>query len=328
MMQAQNSDLPPKPPKAVNALLSGFNVTAGNLSVLLFPVAFDLFLWLGPRLKVHNLFLQTIQDLITLQRNALMPVPPMTPEEMAKPLTDFNLFSILRTYPFGVFSVMIGNRSDVSPLGARLDWEIPNFLVLISAFILLTCLGLLLGSLYFYSVARIAIKPSEGPGLLYGISHSLLLWSVWTALYFIMRPFVQFAALLLINNQFIILLILLLLAWPVTWAGLMIFFSTHGIFALSKNAFASFGQNFRLLRYGMPPMGWFALMAIIISQGMDIIWLTPAKDSWMALVGILGHAFISTALLAGSFIFYRDLNSWVDEALAWIKLHQVTSARA
>jgi hypothetical protein len=69
-------------------------------------------------------------------------------------------------------------------------------------------------------------------------------------------------------------------------------------------------------------------MAIVISQGMDLIWLNPAADTWMALVGIFGHAFITTGLLAGSFIFYRDLSSWVDEALAWVKTHQITSARA
>jgi hypothetical protein len=61
---------------------------------------------------------------------------------------------------------------------------------------------------------------------------------------------------------------------------------------------------------------------------MDIVWLKPAIDSWMALVGIFGHDFITTDLLAGSFIFYRDLNSWVDEALAWVKTHQITSAQA
>jgi len=75
-------------------------------------------------------------------------------------------------------------------------------------------------------------------------------------------------------------------------------------------------------------MGWFALIAIVISQGMDLIWLIPSADNWMALVGIFGHAFISTGLLAASFIFYRDMSTWVDEALAWVKTHQITSAQA
>lgn len=327
-MQAQNSELPPKPPGAVNALVSGFNAITGNLAVILFPVALDVFLWLGPRLKVYALFQPGIQDLTTFQQSTLTLLPSLTSADIAKSWAEFNLFSILRTYPLGVFSLMLDNQSGNSPLGARLNWEIPNWLVLISAFVLLTCAGLFLGSLYFYFVSRVALKPKTGPGLLRVIFHSLLIWSVWTAVCFMVRPFLQFGALLLMNNQIIVLLIFLLLAWPVTWAGFMIFFSTHGVFALSKDAFDSLGQNFRLLRYGMPPMGWFALMAIVISQGMDMVWHNPAIDSWMALIGIFGHAFITTGLLAGSFIFYRDLNSWVDDALIWVKTHQITSARA
>jgi hypothetical protein len=29
------------------------------------------------------------------------------------------------------------------------------------------------------------------------------------------------------------------------------------------------------------------------------------------LVGILGHAFISTTLLAASFVYYRDMSNWL-----------------
>jgi len=31
----------------------------------------------------------------------------------------------------------------------------------------------------------------------------------------------------------------------------------------------------------------------------------------MTLVGITGHAFITTALLAASFVYYRDMNAWL-----------------
>lgn len=327
-MEAKNPDLPPKPPGAVNALVSGFNAITVNLSVILFPVALDIFLWLGPRLKVDALFLPGLQSLLKFQQGALVLLPSGTPAELAKSLAGFNLFSILRTYPLGVFSLMMDNTSGASPLGARLEWEIPNWLVLMSAFVLLTCAGLFLGSLYFYFVSRATLKPETGPGLLRALFHSLLLWGVWTCIYFVARMFLQFSALLLMSNQMLLMLVFLLLAWPVTWIGLMVFFSTHGIFMHSKNVFASLKQNFHVLRYGMPPMGWFALMAVVISQGMDLVWHNPSPDSWMTLVGIFGHAFIGTGLLAASFIFYRDLNSWVDEALAWVKTHQITSARA
>jgi hypothetical protein len=328
-MQTQNSELPPKPPAALQALMSGFNVITGNMLVILFPVALDLFLWFGPRLKVHDLFISLFDELIKLQANTPTPFPTATHAEIEKFLDSFNLFSNLRTYPLGLFSLMINNQAGNSPLGPRLDWEIPNWLVLISAFILLTCFGLLFGSLYFYFVSRAALRPQPGPGLIRAVFHSLIIWSALTiGTYFIVIPILGLGLALTANNQLVMLLLFLLLAWPATWVGLMVFFSTHGVFVLSKNAFTTLTHNFRILRYGMPPMGWFALIAIVISQGMDLIWLNPPADSWMTLVGILGHAFISTGLLAASFIFYRDMNTWVDEALAWVKTHQITSARA
>jgi hypothetical protein len=224
---------------------------------------------------------------------------------------------------------MTNNHSDMSPLGARIDWEVSNWLLLISAFILLTFVGLILGSMYFYAVSRVALKPGTGPGFFRATFHSLIVWSVLTATtYLIVIPLLSVGVRLMMANQILMLVLFLLLAWPATWLGLMVFFSTHGVFMFSKNAFSTIQQNLRILRHGMPPLGWFALIAIIISQGMDLIWLIPAADSWMALVGILGHGFISTSLLAASFIFYRDMDAWIDQALAWIKTHQITSARA
>jgi hypothetical protein len=32
----------------------------------------------------------------------------------------------------------------------------------------------------------------------------------------------------------------------------------------------------------------------------------------MLVVGIAGHAFVTTALLAASFIYYRDMNAWLN----------------
>lgn len=328
-MQAQNPDLPPKPPGAIQALISGFNAITRNMAVILLPVVVDIFLWLGPRLKIHNLFISTLDEFVKLQGSDAMALPPETYAQMDKSLAGLNLFSNLRTYPLGIFSLMTSNLSDVSPFGARIDWEIPNWLVLISVFVLLIAAGLLLGSLYFYFVSRVVLEPGTGPGFFRATFHSLLVWSVLTGVtYFIGIPLFGLGVRLLMSNQLIMLVLFLLLAWPATWLGLMVFFSTHGVFMFSKNAFSSLEQNLRILRHGMPPMGWFALIAIVISQGMDLIWLNPATDTWMALVGILGHGFVSTSLLAASFIFYRDMSAWIDQALAWFKTHQVTSARA
>ena len=83
-----------------------------------------------------------------------------------------------------------------------------------------------------------------------------------------------------------------------------------------------------MVRYSLPNVGWFSMLVIVLSQGMDMLWHIPPTSSWMTLVGILGHAFISTSLLAASFFYYRDINLWINAALQWLKSNNTSSARA
>jgi hypothetical protein len=57
------------------------------------------------------------------------------------------------------------------------------------------------------------------------------------------------------------------------------------------------------------------MAVFILSQGLDLLWQVPPDTSWMSLVGIAGHAFITTGLLAASFVYYRDGIRWVQERL-------------
>jgi hypothetical protein len=59
----------------------------------------------------------------------------------------------------------------------------------------------------------------------------------------------------------------------------------------------------------------FVLTVFLIGVGLNFLWSIPASDSWLALVGILGHAFITTALLASSFVYYHDMTVWLQTVL-------------
>jgi hypothetical protein len=47
----------------------------------------------------------------------------------------------------------------------------------------------------------------------------------------------------------------------------------------------------------------------------------------MTLVGIGGHAFITTALLAASFVFYRDMNVWLQKVFEELQQKASVPAR-
>jgi hypothetical protein len=66
-----------------------------------------------------------------------------------------------------------------------------------------------------------------------------------------------------------------------------------------------------MIRFSLPTSGMFVLSVFILSRGLDILWSAPESGSWLALVGFTGHAFITTALLAASFVYYRDMSDWL-----------------
>jgi len=43
----------------------------------------------------------------------------------------------------------------------------------------------------------------------------------------------------------------------------------------------------------------------VLGLGLDMLWTLPEASSWLLGVGILGHAFIYTALVAAAFVYFR-----------------------
>ncbi|MEO5888391.1 MAG: hypothetical protein ABIQ77_12090, partial [Anaerolineales bacterium] len=113
------------------------------------------------------------------------------------------------------------------------------------------------------------------------------------------------------------------------WLIVPLFFAPHGIFARGQNAFYSALTSLRLARFTFPTSGMFVISALILSQGLNLLWSVPPNDSWMTLVGIAGHAFITTAILAASFVYYRDMNVWLQTVFEeWKKTRSAPAQRA
>jgi len=308
-------------------LVSGFNAIANHVAVILIPAILDTFFWLGPRLKADTLLAPMLELLPQIQAQA----PAEQATELAAVLTEFtnsfNLFSAFRTFPLGIFSLMTAKLSTQSPLGERFGIDVPHWLAAFGIILVLTFLGWLGGSLYFHAVSRVALKLERGSGIFHAMLHGVLLSGIWLFFFSLANlPVLILFWLLSLLDSLVQTILIFLLVIPLSWLMLMVFFSFYGIFANAQNAFVSIRSSFRLLRYGLPPLGWFVMLTILISQGMDLLWRIPPADSWMMGVGILGHAFVSTSLLAASFIFYRDLNAWIESALQLLKAQQTTSS--
>ena len=94
-------------------------------------------------------------------------------------------------------------------------------------------------------------------------------------------------------------------------------FSPHGIFTFRSGVWATVMQSLQMTRATLPGTGLFLLAVVVLSQGLNMVWRLPKESSWISLIGIVGHAFITSGLLAASFVYYRDAQRFVhDRALA------------
>jgi len=106
----------------------------------------------------------------------------------------------------------------------------------------------------------------------------------------------------------IVVFIILFLSF---WLIVPLFFTPHGIFVRGHNAIRSIHSSLQMTRFSLPTSALFVVSVFLLSRGLDLLWSAPDNNSWLALVGFAGHAFITTVLLAASFVYYRDMTDWL-----------------
>jgi hypothetical protein len=323
-MDASRSESIAPPPGVIGSLRAGFDTIATHITAILLPVILDLWLWLGPRLGVREFF-QSLESVF-------MPIWRMSPspeqfranadgyQQLLAALGSYNLASLLRTFPVGIPSLMTGVRPGDTPLGEPAVFQVSGG-GMFGWMVLLTAIGWLGGYIYFRWVASLVmtnVRPAAsqpgGPLL-----NSLVISVIWTAL-FVVVGLPAFALLGLSAAipplQFSLMLFLGFLSM---WVVVPLFFSPLGIFVRRQHVFSSILSGVQLARFTLPGSSLFVLCVLLISLGLNFVWSIPPAESWMSLVGIMGHAFISTALLAASFIYYRDMTDWLQAVLERIR---------
>ena len=319
-----NLDQPIQPPRLIPSLVKGFNAVASNVHVILFPIAVDLFLWFGPMVRVRNLLLPSLLRALDLSAGAYGDEAGLLLKESAGELwavilEGFNLLFSIRTYPIGVPSLMISQEAVSNPLGRLQVLEMLSVETSALLVLLVLLVGVLLGSAYFSLIAAIAGdtvgRLSPGEMLRKSLQSILLSILLLVTILAIGMPLMCLLSGILLFFPALGILPFTLFGILMVWVLLPLAFSPHGIFTAGLNATRSIVISVRLVRSLMAASGLFFIMAILLGYGTDMLWSTPTTDSWMMLVGIIGHAFISSGLLAASFVFYRDGIAWLNEHL-------------
>jgi hypothetical protein len=321
MDMTRTENLPP-PPEIINSIKSGFDTIATHITAILFPLLLNLFLWLGPRLRMNALFNLIKTDVIS-QAGSNIPAAELEQimgwYEMAT--SRINLFWMLRTIPIGVSSLPFSDATASSPLGVPSVLEVSAF-NLFGWMFLIALVGWICGGLYFWTVSWLAIgnKETGHIGIGYAIAQTFLLSILWGIfLMIITMPIMLVLALLAQIAPFLAQIFIVVISLGSIWIIAPLYFWSHGIFVKKQNAFLSIWSSIQMTRFTLPTSGMFVLTVFLLAFGLNLLWTIPAENSWMMLVGIFGHSFVSTALLASSFIYYRDANIWTTAVMDKLK---------
>jgi len=104
------------------------------------------------------------------------------------------------------------------------------------------------------------------------------------------------------------------------WVLFPLAFTPHGIIVQRFNIMAAIQRSIVLTRMTMPTTALFFLVILLAGQGLDILWRVPEENSWLTIVGLAGHAFVASALLASSFVYYRDADIWVQNIIRKMRM--------
>lgn len=324
----------PAPPLGIIAsITSGFETVNARLELVLLPLGLDLFLWLGPHLSIRPM----VDQFLSLMRTLLAQDPlslknfETVREWLATFGSEFNLFSVISQplgLPLGLPSLMAGRSPIAIPGGAPVTWLIDSPLEFLLLFGTFGLVGLFLSALYFGGLAQHVREAKLDLRQL--VQHVWRDWARLTALavlglitlLFLSLPMIVLSAIAALLSPIAVSIVSVLSWMTVVWIILYTGFTPHGIILQRRSLFGALWDSLRLVQWSLPSTAGLYIVLILISAGLSAVWNIPQANSWYLLIGLIGHALVSTALVASTFIYYRDRYRW------WMEMRQALLARA
>ena len=312
-------------PRVLKVLGEGCSTAANNVTLMALPMALDLFLLFGPRLRVSRV-LQPVFD--TAYGQMLQTVPAGTAaqlepalEAVRSILRSVNLFASVQTFPIGV-SAINAFGGDSTPLGSAVSVEMTSILQIIPILAALLLLGVFLGTAFFSLTARASVRTGKkftvqdfGKQFLNTVLFYLALIVV---LFILSVPVSCIMTFSFMISPIIYQLLTIVLIAAGCWLVIPLFYIPHSIFVNNYDLPQSIRESIQLGSWSGPVTVRFILFSIVITMGLDMIWAIPEQSSWLVLISIFGHAYVSAAMLSGSFILFKELEQWQQENQAFL----------
>lgn len=327
-------------------LAAGFELTTRHWWLLLIPVLLDLFLWLGPRLSLQPL----IEQLLVQWPTEVILIDPRPILELLAPRT--NMFTYLSVTFIGAPALMNGLVPEQTPLASAVI-EIATVEWWLGLALLFTVVGLFLAAIFYSLVGRAVVGDTAMKGdttmdgdsnphparhkeqqaqqdqWLSRLSLLQLIPRTWLRFFALAALFLLLFAAIILPVSFMVALVglvsqqmavILALSTPVLffWALIFLSFTPQGLVLTRRPFLKNVWESVRLLQINLIQAISLLVIVALVNWVLKQLLLAADNGSWLTLVSILGHAFITTALLAATFIFYRDRYTilFADEPLA------------
>lgn len=302
-----------QPLGVIACLTRGFEIAANHPQLTTLPFLLDLFLWLGPRLSLKPL----------LDKVSVLWATPPTPELASAYQTlnqiidelgqQYNLFALLEPAPLlGVPTLMSKHLTILRPFGERPILPVASAGQALGWTFFLTVLGLGLAAIYFWQIGkyvgeeteRLPVK-SNTPLNVWG---SLLKLTFWLLFFLtgIGSPVLLASSLLSLISFGVASFLITLVLSAVAFLLLHCIYTIPSMVQFRQTPFQALRESLILTRADFPGTLGILLALLIISQGLNYVWTLPAPESWPTVVGVGGHAIVSTALIISLFIFYQE----------------------
>jgi len=310
-------------PRLIPTLVAGFNTVASHIGLILIPLLLDLVLWLGPKIKIKTLVQPGADSFFSYLQTMATPESQQQAKETIKMiqevLANYNLGTVIRTIPVGVPSLLAREVTVGSPLTTNIIYEAPSVVFVVLVVLALILVGFFLGTLYFNSLARYTVTPvlpNNSKKLFTQFGQNIVTALILlTMLIIVAVPGSMILTVTSMISPIIAEFLMLMAMFALIWLVVPLIFAPHGIYVLNQKAYPSMLLSIRMVRYFLPNAGMYVMTSALISEGLNYLWSMPEATSWLTLVGIFGHAFIVTALLAASFIYYRGGLKWMQESI-------------
>lgn len=309
-------------PAIIKAFIAGFNTIANKPYLIIIPILLDLFFWFGPTWRIDGFFqpvIKSLSDLPGLDTSEYTEIISNFQGMWTEIIANFNFAHTIKTLPIGVPSLMVSKPSFLNPLGTTPIFNLDTNIQVFGLWALFLLFGFFLANIYFQNISKQIIDTTseqEVKSWLRTFSQIVLIPIVFVIILLILSiPVLLLITVVTIINQAMSTLMFLIIGLIILWILMPLIFTPHGIFLYQQNLVSAMMTSIKVVRVSMSQTAWFLLLSFILIEGMDYLWRRPPVDNWFLAVGIFGHAFVVSGVIAASFHYFLDATKFTQTVM-------------